>query len=180
VLAHWGVQALVAAAPANLAFQATSPVEIDGRVLGVSAVLILLTGFLFGIVPAIRGSRPNLEGHAARGGRAAGVFAVLSQLVSQRTREIGVRMALGARPADVLRLVLARGMRPATIGVVLGLAGAFWLSRFLEALLFEVEPTDPASFAAVTLLLAAVALAACWLPARAAMKVEPAVALRVE
>jgi putative ABC transport system permease protein len=111
---------------------------------------------------------------------AAGVFAVLSQLVSQRTREIGVRMALGARPADVLRLVLARGMRPAAIGVVLGLAGAFWLSRFLEALLFEVQPTDPASFAAVTGLLAAVALAACWLPARAAMKVEPAVALRVE
>jgi putative ABC transport system permease protein len=110
----------------------------------------------------------------------AGLFAVLSQLVSQRTREIGVRMALGARPADVLRHILARGMLPTAIGAVLGIAGAFWLSRFLEALLFEVQPTDPASFAAVTLLLTVVGLAACWLPARAAMRVEPAVALRVD
>jgi putative ABC transport system permease protein len=97
VLAHWGVQALVAAAPANLAFQATSPVEIDGRVLGVSAVLILLTGFLFGIVPAIRGSRPNLEG-TLRGaaGRPASSRCCRSSCRSGRARSAcGWRSARG-------------------------------------------------------------------------------------
>jgi putative ABC transport system permease protein len=111
---------------------------------------------------------------------AAGIFAVLSQTVAQRTREIGVRVALGASPADVFRLIMPRGMTLTLAGVVLGLAGASALSRVLTSLLFEVSPYDPGSFGAVSALLVAVALVACWLPTRRAMCVEPAVALRVE
>ena len=111
---------------------------------------------------------------------AAGIFGVLSQVVAQRTREIGIRVALGARPADVMALVLSRGMALTCVGAVLGVGGALVLVRTVEALLYGVAPTDPFSFAAVTALLLAVALVACWLPTRAAMKVQPAVALRVD
>ena len=111
---------------------------------------------------------------------AAGIFAVLSQTVSQRTREIGVRVALGATPGDVFTLIVSRGMLLTFAGVGVGLAGAAALSRVLTSLLFEISPYDPASFAAVSMLLVAVALLACWLPTRRAMRVEPAVGLRVE
>jgi len=111
---------------------------------------------------------------------AAGIFGVLSQVVVQRTREIGIRVALGARPADVMTLVLSRGMLLTGIGAALGVGGALALVRTVQALLYGVTPTDPVSFAAVTLLLLTVALVACWLPTRHAMKVQPAVALRVE
>jgi putative ABC transport system permease protein len=111
---------------------------------------------------------------------AGGVFAVLSQLVSQRTREIGVRVALGASPLDVFRLIVARGMIMTLGGVALGLAGAALVSRVLTTLLFGVGPYDPASFAGMSVVIVAVAFLACWLPTRRAMRVEPAVALRVE
>ena len=111
---------------------------------------------------------------------AAGLFGVLSQLVAQRRREIGIRVALGARPSDVMRLVVARGMVLAGIGAVLGIGGALALVKSVSALLYGVKPTDPVSFAAVTGLLLAVALAACWLPTRAAVRVDPAVSLRTE
>jgi putative ABC transport system permease protein len=111
---------------------------------------------------------------------AAGIFAVLSQLVARRTREIGVRMALGARAADIVRLIVSRGVVLLAIGTVCGLAGAAALTRYLEALLFQVRPVDPVSFIVVTLLLGVTALLACWLPTRRAMRVDPAVALRVE
>lgn len=111
---------------------------------------------------------------------AAGIFAVLSQLVSQRTREIGVRVALGASPRDVFRLIVSRGMLLTGSGVAIGLAGASALSRLLRSLLFEVSPYDPTSFTAVSVLLIGVAFAACWLPTRRARRVEPAVALRMD
>ncbi len=111
---------------------------------------------------------------------AAGIFGVLSQAVAQRTREIGIRVALGARPAEVMRLVVSRGMVLAGVGAAVGIGAALALVRTLRTLLYGVEPTDPASFAAVTILLLAVALIACWLPTRAAMRVHPAVALRSE
>jgi putative ABC transport system permease protein len=111
---------------------------------------------------------------------AAGIFGVLSQLVTRKTREIGIRMALGARSVDIMRLVLSRSAALLVVGTVLGLSGAALLTRFLEALLFGVRPLDPASFAAVTCLLLAIAFLACWLPTRRAMGVDPAVALRIE
>ena len=111
---------------------------------------------------------------------AAGIFGVLSQAVAQRTREIGIRMALGARPADVMKLIVSRGMVLTVTGAVLGIGAALALVKTLRTLLYGVEPTDPVSFAVVTVLLLAVALIACWLPTRAAMRVHPAVALRTE
>jgi putative ABC transport system permease protein len=109
-----------------------------------------------------------------------GIFGVLAQSVAQRTREIGVRMALGARSADIVRLIVSRGFVLLAVGAVCGLAGAVTLTRFLEALLYQVRPIDPVSFIVVTVLLVVIALLACWLPTRRAMRVDPAVALRVE
>jgi predicted permease len=111
---------------------------------------------------------------------AAGIFAVLSQLVSQRTREIGVRVALGASPRDVFQLIVSRGLLLTLAGLACGLGGALGLSRVLRSVLFEVSPYDPVSFASGALLLMGVALLACWLPTRRAMAVEPAIALRVD
>jgi putative ABC transport system permease protein len=109
-----------------------------------------------------------------------GLFGVLSETVARKTREIGIRIALGARQADVIRLVVSRGVAFTIAGATLGLAGAFSLTRFLRTLLFEVSPIDPFSFAGVTMVMAAVALLACWIPARRALGVGPAEALRVE
>jgi predicted permease len=116
----------------------------------------------------------------ALGLTAAGIFGVLSQVVSRRTREIGIRMALGARPGDVLGQVLRGGLALAALGAAVGCAAAFGLTRVLRTLLFGVTPTDPVSFAGVAILLVVVSLIACWWPARSAMRVEPASALRVE
>jgi len=109
-----------------------------------------------------------------------GIYGVVSYSVAQRTREIGIRMALGAKQSDVLRLVLAEGLKLTVLGVVLGLAGAFAVTRVLTNLLFAVKPTDPMTFVALSILLAAVALLAGYLPARRAAKVDPLVALRCE
>jgi predicted permease len=110
----------------------------------------------------------------------AGIYGVLAYSVARRTREMGVRMALGASAGNVLRLVLGQAMVTATVGVFLGLAGSFILMRFLQSMLFEVGAADPLTFAAVAVLLFGVALLASYLPARRATKVDPIVALRYE
>jgi ABC-type antimicrobial peptide transport system permease subunit len=100
--------------------------------------------------------------------------------VSQRTRELGIRMALGAQSSQVLQLVLRQGMLLAAIGLVLGLLAAFGSTRMASTLLYGVNPSDPTVFIGVTLLLAVAAFAACYFPARRALKIDPVVALRFE
>jgi predicted permease len=116
----------------------------------------------------------------ALGLAAIGIYGVLSYLVAQRTREIGIRMALGAQARDVIRLTLKQGMRPVLIGVALGLAGAFALTRLMSSLLFGVGATDPRTFAVSALLVIVAAFLPCWLPARRATRLDPMVALRSE
>ncbi|MFY9803858.1 MAG: ABC transporter permease [Candidatus Acidiferrales bacterium] len=111
---------------------------------------------------------------------AIGIYGVISYSVAQRTHEIGVRMALGAQRADVLRMVLGQGGKIALAGIVIGMIAAFGLTRLMSGLLFSVSSADPATFAAVSALLVLVAIFACYIPARRAMRVDPIVALRYE
>jgi putative ABC transport system permease protein len=111
---------------------------------------------------------------------AGGLYGVLAYVVSQRTHEIGIRLALGAQKGNVLSLVIAQGMKLALIGVGIGLAAALALARVMRSLLYDVRPTDPLTFVAVSFLLTTIALLACWVPARRAAKVNPMEALRCE
>ena len=111
---------------------------------------------------------------------AAGIYGVIAYLVNQRTQEVGIRIALGAQPKDIFRLIVTEGVKLITVGLLFGLLGALALARFLAGLLFGVSPTDPLTFMVISALLATVALLACYLPARQATKVDPVIALRHE
>lgn len=139
--------------------------EIYSASLGSRRFNVILIGF-FGIAALLLAT--------------AGVFGVMAYSVSQRTREIGVRVALGAASADVLKMIIGQGMRTIFIGLIFGLAGALALTRFVGSLLFGVTATDPVTFAGVILLLLAAALLACYIPARRATRVDPMIALRYE
>jgi putative ABC transport system permease protein len=139
----------------NLLSESVSPRRFSTVLLGVFAALALMLA-------------------------AVGIYGVMSYLINLRSNEIGIRMALGAQTQDIWNLVVGRGMKLALAGIAIGLAGAFALSRFLTSLLYGVQSTDPATFFGVALLLLAVALAACYVPARRAMRLDPMVALRYE
>jgi putative ABC transport system permease protein len=111
---------------------------------------------------------------------AVGLYGVVAYTVTQRTQEIGLRMAIGAAPSDVLRMVVGDGLKLATIGMVLGIAAALGLARVIKSMLFDVTPFDAASYGVTAMVLLAVAALACYVPARRAMRVDPLVALRQE
>lgn len=111
---------------------------------------------------------------------ALGIYSVLSYSIAQQTREIGLRMALGAQQGNVLRLVIGGGARLAAIGIAVGLTAALTLTQLMKVLLFGVRPTDPFTFTAVIALLAVTSILACYIPARRAMRVDPIEALRCE
>jgi putative ABC transport system permease protein len=133
--------------------QSVAPARVSMRLIGAFAIVALITAAL-------------------------GVFGVLSFIVSQRTRELGIRMALGAAPSDVRRMVVAYGGRLALAGLLIGLAGSFALTRLIASMLFGIEPTDPVTFGAVSAILLGIGLVASWLPARRATKIDPIAALR--
>jgi putative ABC transport system permease protein len=140
----------------------------------VAAVLCLMlgTGATTGIFSVVNGVALAIA--------TVGIYGVISCSVARRSKEFGLRMALGAQPADVLGLVMKQGAGLALLGVAAGLIAAFALTRLMTSLLFGVTPTDPVTFISVTLLLAVVALAACYVPARRATKVDPITTLRYE
>jgi putative ABC transport system permease protein len=157
------------------AFAAVDPLVPTGRVRSMQQVLshsLALRSFMMTLLTFFAALALLLA--------CVGIYGVISYAVSQRTREIGVRMALGARRADVLRLVLAEAMQLILIGVVLGVAASLALTKAMASLLYGVGATDPLIFLSVTLLLIIVSLAACYVPARRAMRVDPMVALRYE
>jgi putative ABC transport system permease protein len=153
------------------AADATLPVAIRTmeEVLSTSTAQPRLYALLTGIFGAV-----------ALGLAVIGIFGVVSYVAAQRTREIGVRMALGAQAREIVGLVIGQGMRPVIVGIIAGLAGAAGVTRFMKTLLFGVSPIDGLTFTVVAVIVAAVGLIACWIPARRVLRVDPIAALRAE
>ena len=160
------IRAELAAIDANQPIHSFRPLEasVAGLVAAQRFTTLLLSGFavLSALLAAI------------------GVYGVMAYAVTQRTREIGLRMALGAQTSDVLKAMMKHGIKLIVAGVTLGLGASIALTRFIADLLFGVEPTDPVIHVLIALLLLAVALVACFIPARRATRVDPITALRVE
>src|SRR5690606_36921031 len=156
----------VAALDADIPLASVRPLEqIYAESLSRDRLLLVLIGAFGGLALVLA---------------ALGVYGVASQAAHRRTQEIGIRVALGASGGDVLRLVVLQALAPVAAGVLLGLAAGLAATRLLEGVLYEVEPTDPATFLVVPLVLAAVAVLASWLPARSALRGDPVAALRAE
>jgi len=155
------LQSLDAEAPAK--FRTFS--EIYAASLGSRRFNVIVIGF-FGLIALLLAT--------------SGVFGVMAYAVRRRTREIGVRIALGAAAGDVRKMILAQSLRTIAVGIAIGFAGALVLTRAMKSLLFGVTATDPVTFAGVTVLLVAIALLACYIPARRATRIDPIVALRYE
>jgi putative ABC transport system permease protein len=167
--------------PAALARAAIEQIHKDDPTLPVTRVTTLDTLLAESVSPrrlsmALLGVFAGLALALA----AVGIYGVMSYVVSLRTNEIGIRMALGAKPGDIWRLVIGRGAGLAALGVAIGITGALALTKLLSSLLYAVKPTDPATFAGVAFLLGLIAVLACYVPARRAMRVDPMVALRHE
>jgi ABC-type antimicrobial peptide transport system permease subunit len=138
-----------------------------------TAILAALTGIAFGLLPAIHGSQALLLA-------SVGIYGVISYSVTQRTREIGIRIGLGARPSDVLQMTVTQGLKLFGVGMMLGLLTAFVLTRLMQSLLFGISATDPITFIGISLVLLAVAILASYVPRLRATKVDPITALRAQ
>jgi predicted permease len=158
-------QKLLASSGDMIVYGSESEEEVVARSIASQRFSLILLGAFAGLALLLAG---------------IGIYGVLSYLVGQRTREIGVRMALGAQRLDVLRMVLRDGARITMVGAALGLVAALALTRLMASMLFGVRPTDPLTFTAVAVLLCGIAMFACYLPARRAAKIDPMVALRYE
>jgi putative ABC transport system permease protein len=180
-LTIWLVDGLIAMAPAGL--PRIQEIAINRQVFVFTALVTLATSVVFGTTPAVQYSRTDVTDAFATLAlllAAIGIYGVMAVMVRQRTREIGIRIALGANPRSVVRLVLGQALTLAAAGAVVGAAAAVLVARLLSGLLFEVRATDPATYMAIALLLGATAAIAAWRPARRAASVDPISALRAE
>ncbi len=182
---HWGTMALIVRAQSGTAATLTPAIRRELAVIDKDQPIHSFQSLEESVTGLSEDERFSTLLLAAFAGLAAllasvGIYGVMSYTVTQRTQEIGIRLALGAQMGDVLKLILRQGLALAAVGIAIGLAGALALTGVMENLLFEVSATDPVIFVSIPVLLLAVALLACWIPARRASRVDPMIALRYE